>query len=198
MSKLMPVITIILLVTLANLTAFSQDKDKKEPEKPTTTTVDAWRTALPVSENPAGTTQTQTPEETNEAKPVETAAEIEKAVLDLERRLLEALRTRDSATLKSLLANDFLLAGITIAGTKSDKIRYIDWTVKNFELRAFAVEKTMVRVSPAMAVVTYNYKRQANIAGAAADGDFVVTDVWVKRGNDWLLIAHHISPLPKP
>jgi ketosteroid isomerase-like protein len=194
MSKLMPVITILLFLISANPSVSAQDKNKAE--KPTTTTVDAWRTALPVGETPAGSTQT--PEEKNEAKTPETAAEIEKIVLDLEKRMFEALKARDSAMLKSLLADDFLLAGITVPGTKTDKTRYIDWAVKNFELRAFTIEKTALRVSPATAVVTYNYKRQANVGGASADGDFVVTNVWVKRGNDWLVISHHISPLPNP
>lgn len=192
----MPVIAALLVAAAANLTIYAQDK--KETEKPTTTTVDAWRTALPTGENPAGSTRPSVPEEANEPPTLESAAEIEKIVLDREKRMLEALKARDSATLKSLLAEDFLLTGIAIAGTKPDKIRYLDWAAKNFELRAFVIGKTAVRVSAATAVVTYNYTRQANVAGASSDGDFAVTSVWVKRGNEWLVIAHHISPMPKP
>jgi ketosteroid isomerase-like protein len=196
MSQLMPVVTLLLLAGLANLTVYSQDKDK--PEKPTTTTVDAWRTALPVNETPAGSTQSQVPAEPSESKTAESAAEIEKTILDLEKTMLEALRNRDAAALQTLLANDFLLSGINIGGTQTDKTRFINWVVKQFELKTFAVEKTALRVSASTAIVSYNYKRQASINGTAADGDFVVTDVWVKRGREWLLIAHHISPLPKP
>lgn len=194
MQKIILLTAAFTLITLTSLSAQAQDKEKKEAEKPQTTTVDAWRTALPVNEQPP----TRPAPVAEESEVVETPAEIEKKVLDLEKRLLEALKGRDSATLKTLLADDFLFAGINITGAKSDKIRYINWAVKNLELKSFILDKPSVRASPTTAIVIYNYKRQANIGGAPSDGDFVVTSVWVKRGNQWLAVSHHISPLPKP
>lgn len=193
MHKITPLMAVILLLTLANLTANAQDKEKTE--KPKTTTVDAWRNALPVSEQPPTSAST---DESSVPEVAETPAEIEKKVLALEKNLMEALKTRDSAALKNLLADDFLLAGINIAGTKSDKIRYIDWAVKNLELKTYILDKTVVRAFPTTAIVTYSYKRQANIGATPSDGEFTVTDVWVKRGERWLAISHHISPSPKP
>ncbi|HLM02247.1 MAG TPA: nuclear transport factor 2 family protein, partial [Pyrinomonadaceae bacterium] len=78
------------------------------------------------------------------------------------------------------------------------KTRYIEWALRNLELKSYNLEKTTVRVYPSTAIVTFNYKRQATVAGAPADGDFIVTDVWVKRGKRWQAASHHISPLPKP
>ncbi len=197
MHKIILAIAVFTLITLANLSTQAQDKEKKETEKPKTTTVDAWREALPATEQ-SPTNPTSVTEQSNNEETVETSAEIETKVLELEKRLLEALKGRDSATLKTLLADDFLLAGINIAGAKSDKIRYINWALKNLELKSFILDKSSVRTSPTMAIVSYNYKRQANIGGAPSDGDFVVTSVWVKRANQWLAVSHHISPLPKP
>ena len=197
MRKIISAMAVLLVITTANLATYAQDKEKKETEKPPqTSTVDAWRQALPVTEQTQTTTSAA--EETNSDEVVETPAAIEKKVLDLERRMLEAVKTRDSATLKSLLADDFLLAGINIAGEKSDKTRYINWAVKNLELKTYSLDKSTVRVFPATAIVSYNYKRQANIGGTPADGDFVVTDVWVKRANQWVVVSHHISSMPKP
>ena len=183
----------LLLIIGASLNAHAQEK--KEAEKPKTATVDAWRNAIPVNEQPP-TSPTIVDPDANDPEVVETAAQIEKKVLELEKTLLEALKTRDSATLKSLLAEDFLLAGITVAAAKSDKTGYIEWALKNLELKTYAVDKPKVRAYPTTAVVTYQYKRQASIGGAPSNGDFVVTNVWVKRGNRWRAVSHHISPKP--
>lgn len=177
---------------------------QKEGEK--TTTIDAWRQSLP-DNNQSNTPPTVVMEESRDnVEGEETPEQIEKRILDLERRLMEALKLRDSAALKRFLADDFIFAGVnttaTGAGTNaaqsSDKTRYIEWALRNLELKTYNLEKTTVRVFPSTAVVTFNYKRQANVAGSPADGDFTVTDVWVKRGKRWQAVAHHISPLPKP
>jgi ketosteroid isomerase-like protein len=195
MPKIMAVTATLLLVTFASLNTHAQDK--KEAEKPKTSTVDAWRNAMPVNEQPP-TGATVVDPDANDPEVVETAAQIEKRVLELEKTMMEALKARDAATLKSLLADDFLFAGINIVGAKSDKIGYLDWALRNLELKAYIFDKAVVRAYPAAAVVTYRYTRQATIGGAAADGDFVVTNVWVKRGNRWRTVSHHISPTPKP
>ncbi len=52
MQKMILVITTVLLITAANISAYAQNADKKEPEKKETTTVDAWRQALPEREQP--------------------------------------------------------------------------------------------------------------------------------------------------
>jgi ketosteroid isomerase-like protein len=197
MQKIILVIAVFTIITLTNFSTPAQDKEKKEAEKPTTTTVDAWRDAMPTTEQPTTNSFPVDPD-ANDPEVVETPAQIEKKVLELEKSMMEALQKRDSATLKNLLAEDFLLTGINIAGAKSDKIGYIDWALKNLELKTYVLDKPKVRAYPTTAIVIYNYKRQATINGAPSDGDFVVTDVWVKRGNRWRAVSHHISPLPKP
>jgi hypothetical protein len=89
-------------------------------------------------------------------------------------------------------------AGENITASQSDKTRFIDWTLKNLELKSYVVEKTTVRVYRTTAVVTTHYKRQAIVAGSPSDGDFIATDVWVKRGKLWQAVSNHVSPLPKP
>jgi len=193
MRKTIWVMTSLLVITIANLGTYAQDKPEKPPQ---TSTVDAWRQAMPATEQPP--IAPTLADETNVEEVTETPAAIEKRVLELEKKMMEAVKERDSATLKSLLADDFLLAGINIAGAKSDKTRYIDWAVKNLEIKTYSLDKSTVRVFSTTAIVTYNYKRQASIGGMPADGDFVVTDVWVKRANQWMAVAHHISSVPKP
>lgn len=189
----------LLLIALAGASASAQGTEKKETEK--TTTLDAWRQALPDGDqSPNIPPRVAMGDSKDNVEAEETPAQIEKRILDLERRLMEALKLRDAATLQRLLADDFILAGMNLTGTASqpDKTRYIEWALKNLELKSYNLEKTTVRVYASTAIVTFNFKRQASVAGSPADGDFMVTDVWVKRGKRWQAAAHHISPLPKP
>lgn len=197
MQKMILATTALLLITLIGISADAQNTDKKEDEKPKTTTVDAWRNALPQSETTGIPPAVVMEESTDNVEGAEDKAQIEKRILDLEQRLLEALKQRDPAALKVLLADDFILAGVNIPGTQPDKTRFIEWAQKKLELKSYNIQKTTVRVYPTTAVVTTSYKRQAKIAGLPTDGDFIVTDVWVKRGKRWQAVSHHISRLEK-
>jgi ketosteroid isomerase-like protein len=198
MQKTILVTTAFLLITLTGIGANAQSTDKKENEKNKTTTVDAWRNALPQSETTEAPPVVVMEESKDNVEAAEDEAQIEKRILELEQRLMEALKQRDSAALKNLLADDFMLAGVNIPGSQPDKTRFIEWAQKKLELKSYNVQKTTVRVYPTTAVVTTNYKRQASIAGSPTDGDFIVTDVWVKRGKRWQAVSHHISRLEKP
>lgn len=202
---ILSIISALLLITLAKTNTHAQNTEKKEGEK--TTTIDAWRQSMPDNDQSSNAPPVVVMEESKDnVEGEETPEQIEKRILDLERRLMEALKLRDGAVLKRFLADDFILSGVnttaTGAGTNaaqsSDKARYIEWALRNLELKTYNLEKTSVRVFASTAVVTFNYKRQANVAGSPADGDFTVMDVWVKRGKRWQAVAHHISPLPKP
>lgn len=204
---ILSIISALLLITLAKTDTHAQNTEKKEGEK--TTTIDAWRQALPDNNQSSDTPPAVVMEESKDnVEGEETPEQIEKRILDLERRLMEALKLRDRAVLRRFLADDFVLAGVntaanatgtgTNAAQSSDKTRYIEWALRNLELKTYNLEKAVVRVFPSTVVVTFNYKRQASVAGSPADGDFTVTDVWVKRGKRWQAVAHHISPLSKP
>lgn len=198
MQKMILATTALLLITLTSVSANAQNTDKKEDEKPKTSTVDAWRNALPQSETVDAPPAVVMEESKDNVEGAEDEAQIKKRILDLEQRLMEALKQRDPATLKVLLADDFVLAGVNIPGTQPDKTRFIEWAQKKLELKSYNIQKATVRVYPTTAVVTTSYKRQATIAGSPTDGDFIVTDVWVKRGKRWQAVSHHISQLEKP
>lgn len=178
--------------------AAAQTTDKKEPEKPATTTVDAWRQAIPEAERITDTPATVYMEESKDAVETrETPQQIEKRILDLESRLTEAFKKSDSAALKYLLAAEFAATGT--AETQPDKNRFIEWALKNPELKSYTVEKTDVRVFPSTAVVTIYYKQRAaaSVGKAPAENDFVATNVWVRRGKIWQAVSRHVSPRAK-
>ena len=199
MRKLILATAAFVFISVSGVAAFAQSTDNKEEKKPETTTIDAWRGALPASEQPAYVPPPKSNDRlNNDADVEETPAEIEKRILDLEGSLMEAVKLRDSKTLRNLLSDDFVVAGINIPGAQTDKARYINWARNKLTLKSYTMERPTVQPFATAAVVTYNYKRQATIGDAPSDGDFTVTDVWVKRGNRWQAVSHHISPMPKP
>ncbi len=198
MRKMILLITTLLLITSASIDAHAQNTEKKESEK-TTTTVDAWRQALPAeSEQSSNAPVVVMDDSSNRVEARETPAQVEKRILDLEQKLMEALKGRDSVALKYLLADDFLPVNVNITAAQPDKTRFIELSLKNSELKSYTVEKTTVRVYQSTAVVTVQYKQLAAVGGAAADNNFIATDVWVRRGKQWQAVSHHVSPLPKP
>jgi len=196
MQKMILIIATLFLITSASIDAHAQNTEKKDPEK--TNAVDAWRQALPESEQTSNTPVVVMDESTNRVEARETPEQVEKRILDLEQKLMEALKGRDSVALKYLLADDFIPAGVNITAAEPDKARFIEWSLKNLEIKSYTVEKTTVRVYQSTAVVTVQYKRQAAVAGVPSDGNFIATDVWVRRGKQWQAVSHHVSPLPKP
>ncbi len=199
MQKLILAAAAFLFITSTGVAAFAQSNDNKEEKKPEMTTIDAWRNALPANEQPAYVPPAKSDDRLdNDSDSEETPAEIEKRILDLEGALMEAVKQRDSKTLKILLSDDFVLAGVNISGAQTDKMRYINWTQSKLSLKSYTMERPSVHPYATAAVVTYNYKRQATVGDAPSDGDFTVTDVWVKRGNRWQAVSHHISPMIKP
>lgn len=196
MKKRILIFASFLLVAFGGSEAAAQGVEKKEAEKPKTTTVDAWRDAVPQSEQPAPVLVMEESKDNVESE--EQSAQIEKRILDLERRLMEATRQRDAVSLNSLLADDFVAAGVAAAEPPTNKARFIEWAEKNLVLKSYVLDKITVRVFQTAAVVTFNYKRQATLGGSPSDGDFAVTNVWLKRGKRWQAVSHHVSQLSKP
>lgn len=199
MQKMTLVVTTLLLITSASISAFAQTPEKKEDDKKPTTTADAWRQALPANEQTSDTPPVVVMQESrNNVDARETAEQIESRVLDLQQKFMEAFKGRDWVALRQLLADDFMPTGMNMPEAQADKARFIDWATKSSEIKSYAVDKTKVRVYPsAMAIVTTYYKQKAVVDGVSADADFVATNVWVKRQKQWQAVSHHVSQLPK-
>lgn len=196
MQKTFLVIGALILFTLTNINAQAQNPTKTDSDKKETTTVDAWREALPQNEQPSYITDDQNNKDTEENE--ETAADIEKKVTDLEYKLSDAYYKRDSVALKQLLADDFMPAGVNLTAPNTGKTQYIKWAVKNSGLQSYVIDKIMVRVFGITAIATVNYKKETAAANASSNDNLTATDVWVKKGTVWQLVSHHISQSPKP
>jgi len=186
-----------MVILFAATTLWSQTPEKKETEKPKTTTVDAWREAMPQSEavgTPVGSEGL-----TGDGLEVrESTSEIENRVIGLEERFLDALKRRDPALLGPLLAHDYMPAGLNLAGPSAGKTYFLARSVKESELSSYQIEKTTVRVYDQTVVTTVRYKKTPATPAAAASGpELLAIGVWVRRENQWEVVSHHVSTAPK-
>lgn len=196
MKKVILAISTFVLLASASIGAYAQEG--KKSDKTTTTTLDAWRQALPQSEvNP-----NDLPASLNEPQEiendVESAAEIEKTITDLEMKLTAAIKKGEAGTLSYLLADDFVPVGEMFKDSKPNKLSYINWASNNSNLKTHKLDKIMVKVYGATAVATVHFKNQAKANDSLMNEDFIVTDVWIKRGDLWQVVSHHISKLSQP
>ena len=115
-------------------------------------------------------------------------------VRKLEEKWTEAYKARDIDILSSLLAEDFV---ITVEdGNTYSKAGYIthsaDSTVK-VEVAELSDLHVRVRGGGNIAVVTGAYHEMGRSNGKPYEYHDRLTDVWVRVGNNWRVVASHYS-----
>ena len=107
-----------------------------------------------------------------------TAAEQE--LITLEREWLEAIQRNDFARLERLVGPDY---AYTASGhgrwTRERWMR----TVAVYDIHDFAFTDVDVRLFSDVAVVLSRLQMTATVAGSTRSGEFLLTDVWVRRGE---------------
>ena len=115
-------------------------------------------------------------------------------VLDLGQRWAAAKRAGDAAALELLLADDFLLVGPL--GFMLDKTQYLG-SRRSGELQHESLEwaDIRVRVFGDAAVVVGVQTQRSTYQARDASGQFRVTQIVVRRGDRWMLVGLHYSPI---
>jgi hypothetical protein len=167
-------------------------QEKKPGEQKTAGTLDAWRQALPPD-----TETTAAAGETNGAPARASREEIERGVLALETRWMDALKQRDASTLAQLVADDFVSVSPRSARVVSDRDKYLEHATRELKLTSYEFKDLTVRLYGRTAVVAGRLKQTA--AGANGEdlgGSYYFTDVWVNRDAVWRVVSRHASLLP--
>ncbi|MET0650087.1 MAG: nuclear transport factor 2 family protein [Pyrinomonadaceae bacterium] len=172
--------------------AAAQEKEK-EGQKPASSTVDAWRQALP----PQAETG-DTPEESAAATQQQrvTREMTEKALVALERKWMGALQQRDASALSQIISADFTLVSPRLVMAAGDRDRYFQHAMRDLSLTSYDFEGVTVRTYGRTAVVSGRLTQSAVVAGEDWGGTYLFTDVWVSRDGTWQVVSRHTSPLP--
>jgi hypothetical protein len=101
-----------------------------------------------------------------------------------ERKLWEAFKNKDKATLSALLDGDFrqFEEGLSTFGDKKTEVNAVD----EFELINYTLSDFTIRsIGPNAALVTYIAQYEGKSGGEISKGKSVFGEVWIRAGNEW-------------
>ena len=115
---------------------------------------------------------------------------MEQLFLDLETQWMTAWKNKDIATVRKMLSDDFTLTSSLSSGGLVDKE---DWIAKLavYDCKEFRFDKIKVRVYDKTAVLNIWFHQEASANGKDWNGDFLITDVWVMKGEHWQVVTRH-------
>jgi ketosteroid isomerase-like protein len=112
-----------------------------------------------------------------------------------ERQWMQAWVDKDLATCASILADDFILT--SARGTLMPKEAWLANAGSVFNCTAFEWLELLVRPFDNMAIVHGRSRQAASVGGQDWSGVFLTTDVWMRRGESWQVVARHgTGPIP--
>ena len=121
----------------------------------------------------------------------DTADDIER----LEQRRIQAILDVDMPTLNAIYADDFFYN--LAAGNSLTKAEYLPmYESGTLKVNKSSSEGREVHVYGDTAVVTGIVHVEATIKGENKNIHLRYLNVWVKRGNDWVLVARQATNLP--
>jgi len=113
----------------------------------------------------------------------------------LETQWTDAYKQRQTTTLASLMGNECVIT--TEDGSTYSKVGFISYNMGPLRVDTAEISDIKTRIYENVAVVTGNYHESGESSGKPYDYRDKLTDVWMKFGAKWQLIASHRSPAPK-
>jgi ketosteroid isomerase-like protein len=124
-----------------------------------------------------------------------TSQQAEQEIRQRESRRFEALLRGDTASLEEIMADDAIYTHAT--GVVETKAEYLA-KMKSGEVRyeTFAPEELRVRVYGTAAVLNGIARVTAHVGGEVRNLRLLFTDVYVKQGDRWRMVAWQSTRLP--
>ncbi len=100
------------------------------------------------------------------------------------RKLWEAFKNKDKATLSAMLDGGFrqFEEGLSIFGDKKTEVNAVD----EFELISYILSDfTTKSIGPNAALVTYIAQYEGKSGGEMSKGKSVFGEVWIRAGDEW-------------
>jgi ketosteroid isomerase-like protein len=118
---------------------------------------------------------------------------VEQELVKMENEWARAWQLPDPGALETIVGDEFTLTSSSSKGEITNKRQYIDSTLKLVRGDGFSFEKLNVRIYGDTAVINAQFQQTATFAGHDWSGEFLLTDVWVKRNGRWQVVARHAS-----
>jgi len=109
----------------------------------------------------------------------------------LESKWVEAYKQRKIGDVATLLAEDYV---ITLEdGSTYGKVGFLSYNRGALRVDIAELKDVKIRMHENIAVVTAGYHERGELGGKPYDYHDRLTDVWMKIGGKWQLIASHYS-----
>ena len=125
-------------------------------------------------------------------RPKKAASSLQDTLFNLEHQLAGAEKQHNKKFFETSLDNRLVFVAYNGLVFTKDKLlrsmQYIDvnhYSMENFKTRA---------LGPEAALVTYDLKINATIAGSQLPAKQYASSVWMRKGADWQLIFHQSTP----
>lgn len=115
---------------------------------------------------------------------------IEHEILQLSHDWMDAVRVQDRAAVERILADEFALT--STLPSAFDKQKYLQ-DMAAVSVNSFRFHDSSVRVYGDVVVVRTHLSWDASFDGKPWQGDFNITDVWVRRDGRWQVVTRHSS-----
>jgi ketosteroid isomerase-like protein len=126
----------------------------------------------------------------------ESTADIEKALLQMERDWIESAKNKDKTKLEGILADDW--TGISWDGKTYTKAESIAANLApDSQLDSYTLDPLKVRVFGDVGIVTGGNTEKSLFKGKETSGHYFWTDIFTKRNGRWQAVSSHTSRLPK-
>jgi hypothetical protein len=113
----------------------------------------------------------------------------------LERDLMRAVKERTLDVCERVLADEFTLVTGRPGAEIRSRAEWLEVTADRYVLDTYEFESIDVSVYGHIAVVRTRHRQSATVDGDDRTGEYLTTDVWIRRGGRWQLVNRHLSPL---
>jgi ketosteroid isomerase-like protein len=131
--------------------------------------------------------------ENNQGKAKSGKSSVEEEFKQIENQWAEADKNKDAAALGRLLADDWTYLGPVGIETKAQHLAGLKTGADKLE--SITLIEMKVRVFENTAVVTGREHEKSTNSGKDTSGDYLWTDVFVKRQGHWLAVNSQDTPL---
>jgi ketosteroid isomerase-like protein len=113
------------------------------------------------------------------------------ALRTLNQAYIDSVANGDVARFEQILADDFLCSGPD--GVLLDKRAFLDRTSAPRTLARLTADDVQIRLLGDIAII-HAATRYTTLDGRDGHGRY--TDIWARRGGEWLAVAAHVTRLP--
>jgi ketosteroid isomerase-like protein len=126
---------------------------------------------------------------------------VEQEIVNAEKDWMRAVASGDEATLRRLVGDEFAFTSAYSTGEVAGKDDFIKNALTGVKGMDFELHDSRIHVYGDAAVVNTGMKIKYTFNGQDRSGDYLVTDVWVRRDGRWQVVTRHSSlpvrPQPK-